>query len=516
MDVDLHLLMLPALVFLSGSCQQFPKPNIVIIYADDMGYGDISCQNPESKIATPNLDRLASQGMRFTDAHSASGVSSPSRYSLLTGRYHWRGYLTNGIVSQWGDPAIEKDRMTIASMLKQEGYYCACIGKWHLGEIWPFKTGLGQDDPTKHEWTASSMNDKENWSPDAFDWNLPIKEGPTTKGFDYYFGTGVINFPPYTWIENDRVLEVPVEMLELPSSKPVEGSWECRPGPAARNWDITKVPVRLMEKTVEWINNRKGKSEPFFLYYALPSPHAPIVPDEQFAGKSEAGGYGDYVVQTDWMIGHILETLKKNGFEQNTIVIFTSDNGPETYAYQRIINFDHYSMGNLRGLKRDLWEGGHRIPLIVRYPDVVPAGVISNELICQTDLMATIAAFIDIRLPESAGEDSFNMVKVFKGELPEKPVRDYIIHHSPKGRFAIRKDKWVLIEAASGEVSKEPDWIKQKFNYQTDTMPLVLYDLSYDIKETKNLYTDYPEKVNDLKVLLEKSRKEGRSAPVKK
>lgn len=513
MNIDFKLFMIPALAINSNTCQQPVKPNIVIIYADDMGYGDMSCQNPESKISTPNLDRLASQGMRFTDAHSASGVSSPSRYSLLTGRYNWRGHLTNGIVSQWGDPAIEKGRMTIASMLKKEGYYTACIGKWHLGEIWPFKTGLGQDDPAKYEWTSISMNGKENWKPEAFHWNLPVKEGPTSKGFDYYYGTGVINFPPYTWIENDSVLEEPVDMLELGTTISAEGKWECRPGPAARNWDVTKVPMHLLEKTIDWIKNRKDNPESFFLYYALPSPHAPIIPDQQFSGKSGAGGYGDYMEQTDWMVGEVLKALENNGFEKNTIVIFTSDNGPEKYAYQRILNYDHYSMGNLRGLKRDLWEGGHRIPFIVRYTGIVPAGVVSNELICQTDLMATIAAFIDISLPENAGEDSFNMVRVFKGEPLQKNVRDYIIHHSPDGSLAIRKDNWVLIEAPSGDVSKEPEWIKQKFSYKSDTTPMVLYDLSSDMKESKNLFDDYPEKVNELRILLEKSRMEGRSAP---
>ena len=514
MNINLILLILPALAFLLNGCQKSAKPNIVIIYADDMGYGDMSCQNPESKISTPNLDRLASQGMRFTDAHSASGICSPSRYSLLTGRYHWRGHLTKGLVSQWGDPAIEKGRMTIASMLEQNGYYTACIGKWHLGEIWPFKNGLGQADPTKHEWTASSINGKGNWTPDAFNWNLPIKEGPISKGFDYYYGTGVINFPPYTWIENDRVLEEPVDMLEMGKTKSAEGTWECRPGPAAKNWDISKVPMQLMEQTVKWINNRKKNAEPFFLYYALPSPHAPIIPDKQFQGKSRAGLYGDYMEETDWMVGRILKALEDNGFDKNTIVIFTSDNGPERYAYQRIINFDHYSMGNWRGLKRDLWEGGHRVPFIIKYPGVVPSGVVNDELICQTDMMASIAAFIDITLPENAGEDSYNMVRVFKGEQSEKPVRDFIIYHSPEGSFAIRKDNWVLIEATSGEVSKEPDWVKQKFSYQSDTTPFVLYKLNSDTRENKNLYNEYPEKVIELKALLEKSRKEGRSAPV--
>ncbi len=516
MDINFRLLLLPALALSLNSCQKTSNPNVLIIYVDDMGYGDLSCQNPDSRIQTPNLDRLGSQGMRFTDAHSASGVSSPSRYSLLTGRYHWRGHLTKDIVSQWGDPAIEKGRMTIGSLLQENGYNTACIGKWHLGETWPFKPGLGQNDPSKHEWTALSMNGNENWTPEAFDWNMPIKDGPVTKGFDYYFGTGVINFPPYTWIENDRVLHPPVEMLDLRDSKPAEGSWECRPGPAAKDWDITKVPITLMEKTIEWINNRKGSAKPFFLYFALPSPHAPIIPDKQFIGKSEAGAYGDYVVQTDWMIGQVLETLKNNGFEKNTLVIFTSDNGPETYAYPRIKNFDHYSMGNLRGLKRDLWEGGHRVPFIVRYPGVVPAGSISDEIICQTDLISTIAAFIGKRLPVNAGEDSFDMSKVLKGKKPEKPIRDYTVHHSPNGKFGIRKDNWLLIEAKSGDVSMEPDWIKQKFNYQPDTANIVLYNLDTDSKENKNLYNEYPEKVQELQSLLEKSRKEGRSTQILK
>jgi arylsulfatase A-like enzyme len=351
------------------------------------------------------------------------------------------------------------------------------------------------------------MNGKENWTPDAFNWDMPIKEGPLSKGFNYYFGTGTINFPPYTWIENDRVLETPVEMLDLKNTKPAEGSWECRPGPAAKDWDITKVPIRLMEKTVEWINSRKNSSKPFFLYFALPSPHAPIIPDEQFMGKSEAGPFGDYVFQTDWMIGQVLDALINNGFENNTLVIFTSDNGPETYAYPRIENYGHYSMGDLRGLKRDLWEGGHRVPFIVRYPGQVPPGSVCTEIICQVDLMATIAAFTNINLSGDAGEDSYDMSKVFMGQKSEMPMREYVVHHAINGKFAIRKENWLLIEANTGEVSKEPDWIKKRFNYQHDTTEMVLYDLNSDSKESKNLFAENPEKVKELKSLLEELRK---------
>ncbi len=508
-----NLLFLPALALTYTGCHRSTLPNIVIIYADDMGYGDLGCQNPDSKIPTPNLDRLASQGMRFTDAHSASTVSSPSRYSLLTGRYHWRGYLKEGIVSQWGDPAIEEGRETIASMLKKEGYITACIGKWHLGQIWPFKPGLGQDDPGKKEWSSVSMNGKGPWAPEDFDWSQPIKEGPVTRGFDYYFGTGTINFPPYTWIENDRVIETPVEMLDLKDDLPQEGAWECRPGPAAKDWDIRKVPVTLMEHAVKWINDRKYESRPFFLYYALPSPHAPIIPGEDFRGKSKAGGFGDYVTETDRFVGNILDALKNNGFEENTIVIFTSDNGPEYYAYERIRSFSHYSMDGFRGLKRDLWEGGHRVPFIVRYPGKVPAGTLSEGYLCQTDLMATLAGLLNIKVPEGAGEDSFNQAEIFLGRATQSH-RDHLVYHAINGIFAIRKDNFVLVDAKTAEVTAEPLWIKEKLGAMTDTTPVILYNLADDTQQINNLSVTDTAKVRELKKFLEKIKTDGRSVRV--
>jgi len=492
----------------SHSAQEAVKPNIVIILADDLGYGDLSCQNSESKIQTPYLDKLASQGMRFTDAHSASGVSSPSRYSLLTGRYHWRGHLKSGIVSQWGDPAIESGRPTIASILKQEGYATACIGKWHLGWDWPFISGLGQKDTAKREWKSVSMNGKENWTPDDFDWSRPLENGPVAKGFDYYFGTGTINFPPYTWIENDHVLETPVEMLDLKDTRPPEGSWECRPGPAARDWDINNVPLRLVQKAVQWIDSRKGQNEPFFLYFPLPSPHAPIIPGEQFRGRSGAGAYGDYVIQTDWMAGQVIEAIERNGFKDNTIIIFSSDNGPEKYAYPRIQNYQHYSMGALRGLKRDLWEGGHRVPFIVKYDGVIPAGTVNDHLICQTDILATVAGLIGISLPDDAGEDSFDNSRMLKSRRKGIPGRDHLVHHTINGSYAIRMNNWLLIEAESGDVSKEPDWLRKSRNLKADSTEMILYDLHKDPGETTNLYTMYPQKAAEMKSLLDRIRKE--------
>jgi arylsulfatase A-like enzyme len=499
-------LVLASAIASAATSQNAAPPNVVIILADDLGYGDISCQNLNSKIKTKWIDQLSSEGIRFTDAHSASGVSSPSRYSLLTGRYHWRGNLKTGIINQWGDPAIEEGRMTIALMLKEKGYQTACIGKWHLGQTWPFRPGLGQNDSSKISWSNISMNGKENWTPDAFDWSMPIKDGPTAKGFDYYFGTGTINFPPYTWIENDRVLEIPTEMLNLGILKTDEGSWECRPGPAAKGWDITRVPGRLTDKAVEWINDRRGNDEPFFLYYALPSPHAPIIPEKEFRGTSQAGAYGDYVVQTDMAVGRVLEALRLNGFENNTIVIFTSDNGPETYAYPRIKKYDHYSMGNWRGLKRDLWEGGTRVPFIVRYPGVIKPSTVSKQLICQTDIISTLASFTGITLPAGTCEDSFDMSAAMRNETFPETIRESVIYHTINGNFAIRKGAWVLIESTTGEVSKEPEWRKAEYGSQTDTGEMVLYNLESDPRQKENLITLFCEKARELRDLLENIR----------
>jgi len=498
----------------SVSKQDHVLPNIVIIYADDMGYGDLACQNPGSKIPTPNLDSLAQQGMRFTDAHSTSGVCSPSRYSLLTGRYHWRGYLKTGIVNIWGDPAIESGRLTIASMLKDKDYLTACIGKWHLGWTWPFNPGLGQNDTSVFGWHDTySKNGSRIFNPEDFNWSKPIQGGPTSCGFDYYFGDGTINFPPYVWIENDRVLQIPDTLLNLGVEETAEGSWECRPGPMVSGWNIRSVPLKLTEKAVEWIEKQKNTRKPFFLYFALPSPHAPIIPAEQFSGKTEAGGYGDYMYQTDWMVGQVLDALYNNGFRKNTLVIFTSDNGPERYAYNRIRNYDHFSMGKWRGLKRDLWEGGHRVPFLIRYPGTVPAGKISDEVICQTDVMASIAALVGYDIPEKSAEDSYNMLDIFKGKKSMNRIRDASIHHSPRGDFAIRKGDWVLIDSKSGEVSKEPDWLKNQRGYVVDSTPIVLYNLVQNPEEKVNLYHDYPEKVKELKELLEKYKEIGRSTP---
>ena len=318
------------------------SPNIVILYADDMGYGDLAIQNPESKIRTPHLDGLAREGLRFTDAHSSSGICTPSRYALLTGRFHWRKF--HGIVNSFGPPSFDTE-LTLPAMLQQRGYRTACIGKWHLGWNWD---AIKRPDATPHPQTG--------YAPEAFDWSKPIPGGPRDRGFDYYFGDDVPNFPPYAWFENDRVITTPSAPLTI-TPKTAEGNWEARPGPMTPGWDFHAVMPRLTERAEKWIGEQRGRPEPFFLYFPFTSPHAPIVPSPDFAGKSKAGGYGDFMEQTDATVGRVLAALAANGFAENTLVIFSADNGAEHYAYPRIQNFSHRSSGPLRGVKRDLWEG---------------------------------------------------------------------------------------------------------------------------------------------------------------
>ena len=465
-------------------------PSIVLLYADDLGYGDLACQNPDSKIPTPHLDALAAAGTRFTDAHSSSGICTPSRYAMLLGRYHWRKF--HGIVNSFDQPVLDAERVTLAELLRERGYRTACIGKWHLG--WDWKAI--QRDPNR------KPDPKHGFGPDAFDWSRPVPGGPLAHGFDYYFGDDVPNFPPYTWFENDRLLAVPGEPLNN-NLKTAEGSFETRPGPAVADWDFTAVMPRLTEKAVEWIADQ-NPDRPFFLYFPFTSPHAPIVPSAEYTGKSNAGGYGDFVTQTDATVGRILAALEERGLAANTLVVFTSDNGPETYAYERIRRYNHRSMGPLRGLKRDLWEGGHRVPTIIRWPDKVPAGKVSSGLLSQIDLYATLARVVGTEVPAGNAEDSRDQFALITGAGPS--ARSELIHNTNPNGYAIRSGDWVLINARGGGVSNVPKWYDQANNYQTNDQPGELYNLRDDLGQRNNLFVQHPEKVNELKLRMDEIR----------
>lgn len=494
------------LALFSVSIRAAEKPNIVFILADDLGYGDVGCYNPSSKIPTPHLDRMAREGMRFTDAHSPSSVCTPTRYALLTGRYAWRSPLKRGVLGPWGLPIIAPGRLTVGELLRQHGYATAAIGKWHLGLSYATKDGQPASSGREH---MSNV-----------DFAKPISEGPTARGFDYYFGVNVPNYPPYCFIENDRTVGIPT----------VRDGGEADginiPGPMLPGWKLVDILPELARRTERWIEDaakaaKAGK--PFFLYLPLTSPHFPVVPAAVFKGKSQAGEYGDFVVQTDDYVGRVLAALEKAGVAENTLVFFTSDNGPETAsevspgAYDRVRIHQHASMGELRGVKRDLWEGGHRVPFLARWPGRIPAGAVSDETICHVDFMATVAALLGATLPPDAAVDSFNLLPVLRGEKLTQPVREATVHHGISGRLAIRSGGWVLIEKGTGEENRgaaaEPAWRKEARGYPADTAEGQLFNLVADPQQKQNLYSAEPDRVRELTSLLEKYRAQGRSTP---
>lgn len=476
------------------------KPNIVFILADDLGYGDLGCYNPDSKIPTQHLDQLAREGTRFTDAHSPSSVCSPTRYAVLTGRYAWRTRLQRNVLGPWDLPLIAPERLTVGKLLQQHGYTTACIGKWHLGMT--YATTDGQP-------PSSRNNPMSN-----VDFTKPIADGPTTRGFDHYFGTVVPNYPPYCFVENDRT-------VGLPSERAAGGLFNI-PGPMVPGWKLVNILPEITRHAVQWIDETAKTQQPFFLYFALTSPHYPVVPAPEFVGKSQAGAYGDFVHQTDWSIGQVLEALKRSGVEENTLVIFTSDNGSEITGevnpgvYDRMQKFGHRSSGELRGAKRDAWEGGHRVPFIARWPGKIKSGAVSDETMCHVDFLATVASILDAKLPDDAGEDSVNVLPTLLGEQRSTPARAATVHHSGHGKFAIRMGDWVLIDAPSGDdngARGEPQWLKEERGYTQHDLPGELFNVREDLSERTNHFAEQPQLVSEMKTLLEKYKREGRSTP---
>lgn len=476
-------------------------PNILIIYADDLGFGDVSFQNPDSKILTPYLDQLTSEGMRFTDAHSSSGICSPSRFALLTGTYHWRRQ--HNIVRSFGKPFFNESDITLPQVLRDHGYTTACIGKWHLGWHWEFK-----NEPSGE--IIGVNNVQKVYLPEDIVWDKPIAGGPIDRGFDYYFGDGTINFPPYTWVENDRVLVTPTEMMYTDNVgyEPKVDKWHFRIGPRAKDWNPYEVLPTLTDKGIEWIREQDG-DKPFFLYFSLTSPHLPIIPNDEFDGMSEAGAYGDFMVQTDWVCGQLIEALKEKGFEDNTIVIFTSDNGPEQNVFELAREYGHFSMGELRGLKVDIWEGGHRVPMVIKWPGYVEAGSVSSKLISQIDIMSTLAAITDIELPEGAAPDGFNFLPTLLGEPYEIPEREVLIHNTLATKWAVRKGEWLYMNVNSGEHRRMPEFFKELRGYTDFETEGLLFNLNHDIEQRVNLYDQYTEIVMELDHHLEASKEQG-------
>lgn len=482
------------------------KPNIVYILADDMGYGDVACNNPESKIPTPNLDRMAAAGMRFTDAHAASSVCTPSRYSILTGRYCWRTDLKNHVLWPWDRALIEPDRLTVAHLLRDNGYRTAAVGKWHLGWDWQTKDG---SDPAGGLPIGMYESETRKELEANIDFTKPMRGGPVDCGFDSYFGIDVPNFTPYTWFEDDHLAEIPTE----PKADHIFGT----DGVMIPGWEHERMIPEFVRRVEKYIDN--ADDDPFFLYFALTSPHTPICPNKEFIGKSGAGLFGDFVCEVDWVVGKVLDALKAKGILDETLVIFTTDNGPEPLdcgytdcgAYEHARLYGHYSMGELRGVKRDSWEGGHRVPFIAHWPDVVPAGSVCNQLAGLSDLLGTCADLLDVELPADTAEDTISILPLLEGK-DETPFRTSMIHHTCFGKFALRKDNWVFIDHVTGDdCNTEPEWFKEQRGYKPHNFPGELYDLQQDLSERENLYGQHPEIVEAMRDELREFTKEGES-----
>ena len=485
-------------VFVSGQCLAADKPNILIVYADDLGYGDVHCYNPErGKIPTPHIDKLAAQGMRFTDGHSSSGVCSPSRYTLLTGRFHWRTKLQSGIVGVFGDPLIAPNRMTIGMLAQQHGYRTACVGKWHLGSEWNLPKGQEHLFLNFKDITVASDEHREVWA-EVF--SRPIAGGPTTRGFDLYYGTDVPNWPPFCYIENDRTFGIPSDLLP---TKLLENNQASVQGPALKNWTLEPILPALGDRATKFITQAAKDREPFLLYMPLTSPHTPLSVNEEWKGKSGLNLYADFVMETDAVVGRVLDALEKCGAAENTFVIFTSDNGCAPYiGIPELEKMGHYPSGPLRGAKADAWEGGHRVPFIVRWPSKVKSGSICNQLVHQADIMATLAEILGTKLPDHVGEDSFSLLPLLEGS--EKPIRENAVSASIQGIPALRSGSWKYISAPGSG-----GW--GKGGHQSE--PVQLYDLANDIGETNNLAAAMPEKVIEMQAVLEKLITAGRSRP---
>jgi arylsulfatase A len=459
---------------LSAAGATAKKPNVVYILADDMGWGDIDVYNPHSAVPTPNCNAFAKEGMRFTDMHASSAVCTPSRYSILTGRYCWRSRLKKGVLEGDSPDLIEEGRMTVPSMLKSRGYYTAGVGKWHLG--------LGNDAKT--------------------DFSKPLVPGPNSHGFDYYFGIPAsLDMAPYIYFENDHVVE-PATVPDPGSKEPRGVFW--RAGLRARNFDMHQCLPTLTDKAVDILHQRAAQPEtPFFLYFAMPSPHTPWLPLSEYRGKSGAGDYGDYVVEVDAMIGRVLDALKANGQVDNTIVVVTSDNGAD-WKIGDMERYPHRANAGWRGEKADVWEAGHRIPFIARWPRHIPANTVSDETASLTDLMGTLAAVLHIDLPPNAGEDSFNLMPALLHQS-HQPIRKTIVDHSIDGMFTIREGDWKLeLGLGSGGFS-DPRTVEPV----PGGVQGQLYNLADDPHEIYNLYAQHPEIVARLTAMLNTYKESG-------
>ncbi len=472
-SLSLFLLAVTSLV-VQVSLAAETQPNIVIILADDFGVGDIQAHYPKNKIATPYLDKLVRESMSFTDAHSPSAVCSPTRYGLLTGRYAWRTRLQEWVIAAYEPPLIAAERPTLPGTLKQNGYHTACIGKWHLGWNWagPQRSRMNEvgNGLARLEW----------------DFTKPINGGPTERGFDEFFGVDLPNLPPFTWIENDRVAILPTDEYKHDTSEGIVLPKNFVGTPMAPGWKMQAILPEITRRAVQHIHHRSKEKTPFFLYFSMTSPHEPVVPSEQFRGKSGIAPIADFVMETDWSAGQVIKAIDDAGIADNTIVIFTADNGHSHYTgWKDLVDAGHMPSGPYRGHKGDIWEGGHRVPLVVRWPQHILANTSSDQMVSLTDLYATCTDIIGAELLQDGAEDSLSFLPALLTKTNNN-ARASLVSHSNHGEFAYRDGPWKLLFRKSGR--NVP---------QSRGKPTIaeLYNLKTDIAEQNDLTQEHPEVV---------------------
>jgi arylsulfatase A-like enzyme len=486
------------------------QPNIVVILADDLGYGDVHCFNPESRIPTPNLDQLAAQGMRFTDAHSPSTVCTPTRYSLLTGRMAFRtGY--RGVFTGVGGPnMIEASRLTLPGMLKQHGYRTAMFGKWHVG-----MTFLDSEGKPINQGGLQAVT--------RVDYSRPVSDAPIYRGFDKFFGT--VCCPTTDWLyaymDGDRIPVPPSGLLDQSTLPKHSWSFDNRRGMVAPDFDLEEVDMVFLGKSQEFLREhaRSHPRQPFFLFHSMQAVHLPSFPGKDFRGKTKSGPHGDFIFELDHIVGELMSGLRENGFDKNTLVIFSSDNGPEvgTVIAMRDTH-GHDGARPWRGMKRDNWEAGHRVPTIAWWPGQIEADSVTDQTFCLTDLMATCASIVGARLPSDAAEDSFDFSTVLRGQATE-PIRPYTLHQTISLALAIRRGPWKYLDhigSGGNNYANNPKLQRYIIADHDPDAPAQLYNLENDPGETRNLYSVHPEIVAELKELLDKAVRSGRSAPERK
>ena len=486
------------------------KPNILLILADDLGYGDVACYNPESKVPTPQLDKLAAEGMLFTDAHSPSTVCTPTRYSLMTGRMAFRtGF--KGVFTGVGGPCmIGPDRLTLPAMLKAQGYATAMFGKWHIGMSFLDKEG--------ERITQGGVKGVRQ-----IDYSRAIPDAPVHRGFDQFYGTVCCPTTDwlYAYIDGDRIPVPPTGLIDKTDLPKHPYSRDNRTGLIAPDFDVEEVDLIFLKKSQEFLRKHVAQhpEQPFFLFHSMQAVHLPSFPADQFKGKTGAGPHGDFIYQMDWIVGELMEELKALGVADNTLVLFASDNGPEVptvIAMRR--DHQHDGARPWRGVKRDQWEGGHRTPFIARWPAKIKPGSRSDQITSLTDIFATCAAITGAAIPNDAAEDSFNILPVLDGSQGEKPVRPYILQQTMSLAMSVRVGDWKLLDhkgSGGSRYDRDGEWgMKQYAIPDNDPdAPGQLYNLATDPGERNNLYSKQPEKVAELKAILEATKKSGRSAP---